>query len=497
MKKYIFFRIIRALFSVVIVTTIVYAMIYTLIPRRQIFISDPNYSKMAGDPDKRVNYENQILERQGYIDYLTSKKLVDKVSKTTPDFKATNTAQNVKAAQKWAAEQKGDWKINKLPNSKELIATREIPILERVVSFYAHLIQIDHPWKVQDKSNPDLKRFIKFGWEKGPVIIGSGTQHKYLFYVDGSFPFIHQNILTLNLGQSYPTFGGRTVSDVLTSGQGETVTKEVKLSDGSTLYSSMDPHTAQYQSPKTQSERQKKIFSDDYTDVKNNYADPSMLQNSFVIGAIGVILSYFISIPVGAYLSRKAGAWIDRFGLIAISMLIALPSLSVIYFDRLVGSKLFGLPDSFTTLGAKDLRSYVLPAVIIALINVPALALWARRYMTDQRSSDYVKFARAKGLSEKEISRHHIMKNAMIPISNGIPAAIIISIAGATMTETIFLVPGMGKMLPDAIRAHNNAMVVGIVFIYTIVAVLAVLAGDLLMQRVDPRIKLSSKGGSK
>ncbi|GAB2021931.1 ABC transporter permease [Pseudolactococcus yaeyamensis] len=497
MKKYIFFRVIRALFSVVIVTTIVYAMIYTMIPRRQIFISDPNYSKMAGDPDKRVNYENQILERQGYIDYLTSKKLIEKVSKIDASFTADNTAENVKTAQKWADKQKGKWKIAKLPNSQNLIATREIPILERVLSFYSHLIQVDHPWKIQDQSNPNLKRFIKFGWENGPVMMGSGTQHKYLFYVDGSFPFIHQNVITLNLGQSYPTFGGRSVSDVLTSGQGETVTKEVTLSDGTKLNSSMDPHTAQYQSPKTQSDRQKKMFSDDYTDVKNNYADPSMLQNSFVIGAVGVILSYLIAIPVGAYLSRKAGAWIDRFGLLTISMLIALPSLSVIYFDRLVGSQLFGLPDSFTSLGAHDLRTYVLPAVIIALINVPALALWIRRYMTDQRSSDYVKFARAKGLSEKEISRRHIMKNAMIPISNGIPAAIIVSIAGATMTETIFLVPGMGKMLPDAIRAHNNAMVVGIVFVYTIVAVLAVLAGDLLMQRVDPRIKLSSKGGSK
>lgn len=497
MKKYIFFRLIRALFSVVIVTTIVYAMIYTMIPRRQIFISDPNYAKMAADPDRRVNYENQILERQGYIDYLTSKKLVDKVSKTDATFKAENTAKNVKAAQKWADKQKGDWKIAKLPHSKDLIATREIPIWERVFSFYAHLIQIDHPWKIQDKANPDLKRFIKLGWEKGPVIIGSGTQHKYLLYVDDSFPFIHQNFITLDLGQSYPSFGGRTVSDVLTSGQGETITKEVTLSDGTKQYSSMNMHTAQYQSPKTQSERQKKIFSDDYMDVKNNYADPSMIQNSFMIGAIGVILSYLIAIPLGAYLSRKAGAWIDRFGLMTISMLIALPSLSVIYFDRLVGSKLFGLPDSFTSLGAHDPRSYVLPAIIIALINVPALALWIRRYMTDQRSSDYVKFARAKGLSEKEISRRHIMKNAMIPISNGIPAAIIVSIAGATMTETIFLVPGMGKMLPDAIKAHNNAMVVGIVFIYTIVAVIAVLAGDLLMQRVDPRIKLSSKGGSK
>lgn len=495
MKKYILFRIVRALVSVVIVTTIVYAMIFTMIPRRQIFLADPSYTKVASNPDKRVDYENQILEKQGYIDFYSSKELISIVSKKSPGFSAENTTENIAAAKKWASQQKGNWQIGKLPNSKRLYATREISIVNRVFAFYGDLIQFDHPWKVQDKSNPGLKRYLKFSWENGPVLLGSGTQHKYLLYVNGEFPFIHQNILTINLGNSYPTFSGRTVSEVLVSGQGEAVTKEIVLPDGTKQFSSMNMRTAQYQSPKTQSERQKRLFKDDYTNVNSNYSDPSMIQNSFVIGAIGVILSYLISIPIGAFLSRKSGEWIDRFGLVVISMLIALPSLSVIYFDRLLGNTLFGLPNSFTDLGAHDVRSYILPAIIIALISVPSLALWIRRYMTDQRSLDYVKFARAKGLSEREISSKHVMKNAMIPISNGIPGAIIASIAGATMTETIFLVPGMGKMLPDAIKANNNSMVVGIVFIYTLVAVISVLAGDLLMQFVDPRIKLSGKGG--
>jgi oligopeptide transport system permease protein len=115
--------------------------------------------------------------------------------------------------------------------------------------------------------------------------------------------------------------------------------------------------------------------------------------------------------------------------------------------------------------------------------------------MIDQQSSDYVKFARAKGLSEKEISRRHVLKNALIPIVQGVPMAVILTIQGATMTETIFSAPGMGKMLPDSILHHNNAMVVGLVFLFTFLGVMAVFVGDLFMTFIDPRIKLDSKGG--
>ncbi|WEV61176.1 ABC transporter permease [Streptococcaceae bacterium ESL0729] len=499
MKKYILSRLLRAVFSIVVVTAIVYTLIFSLIPRRQIFTSDPNITKVAGDPDKKANYENSVYRKQGYIDYYNSQQLVNEISKKTPSFSSEGTAENLKIAEDWAKEKGKGWVVSELPNSKNLYATREIPIYERVLKFYANLIQIDHPWKVKDSTNPDLKRYVKFEWSKGngPALVGSGTQHKYLIYFDKSFPFIHQNIVKLYLGESYPTFGGREVMDVLTSGQGQTKSQEITLEDGSKMRASFNIHTAQYQSPENQDDRSKKIFSDDYTDVKSNYQDPSMIKNSFVIGVIAVIISYLISIPVATQLSRHANSILDRMGLFFTTAFIALPSLAVIYFDRFVGNSLFGLPDSFTTYGASDIRSYILPVIILALLQTPGNILWIRRYMLDQASSDYVKFARAKGLSEKEIYGKHILKNAMIPISNGIPSSIILAISGATMTETIFLIPGMGKMLPDAIKSHNNAMVVGITFIFTSLSVISVLLGDLLMQKIDPRINLAEKGGRK
>ena len=194
MKKYILFRVLRALVSIVVVTTIIYALVFSLIPRRQIFTSDEQYARVAGKADARRQYENAVFQRQGYINYLNQKDLIAKVSKSDTSFDGTDSKANVAAAKKWAKSASGNWKIEQLPVSKTIYATQEISIWRRVGNCYANLIQIDHPWKIQDKTNPDLKRFVKLTWEKGngPALIGSGTQHKYLAYVDGKFPFIHQ-----------------------------------------------------------------------------------------------------------------------------------------------------------------------------------------------------------------------------------------------------------------------------------------------------------------
>lgn len=135
MKKYIFFRVLRALLSIVIVTTIVYALVFSLIPRRQIFTSDEQYARVAGKADARREYENAVFERQGYIDYLNQKALVNKVQKNDPNYDGTDSKANLQAAEKWAKSAKGNWKIEQLPISKKIYATREIPIWQRVGKF--------------------------------------------------------------------------------------------------------------------------------------------------------------------------------------------------------------------------------------------------------------------------------------------------------------------------------------------------------------------------
>ena len=325
-------------------------------------------------------------------------------------------------------------------------------------------------------------------------MVGSGTKHKYLLYFNGQFPFVHQNFVKMNLGTSYPTYADQGVLDVITQGQGQTLTTDVNFPTGKKP-SSVDIYSRTYKSPSQADERDRSLFGNDpYTATKSRYQYPSMVTSSAIAGLIGLVLSYALAIPLGSYMARLKNTLFDSVSTGILTFLLSLPTIALVYIIRLIGSEL-GLPDSFPILGAGDWRSYVLPSVILGLLSTPGLAIWIRRYMIDLQSQDFVRFARAKGLSEKEISNKHIFKNAMVSLVSGIPASIVSVITGATLTETIFAYPGMGKMLIDSVRASNNAMVVGLVFIFTALTIFSLLVGDILMTVIDPRIKLTSKGG--
>lgn len=494
MKRYLLFRILRSILSIFLVTTLTYTIIYTLVPRRAVFQDDVQYGKLKGKPDELAEYENTAFSKMGYIEYYNSKKLVDTVKKEHPEVSGEPTAENQKILEEWTKE--NGWDLKQFPLNKTYYATKDVPLPKRVYRFYANMIHIDHPWKVQDPDNPDMKRSLRITNDElaGLALIGSGTQYKYQIYFDKEFPYIHQNIVHLDLGVSYPTFAGRNVTDVIGGGQGKSDSKEVTFADGKTSRSSVDIYSRQYQMTSQLSERDKKLYGDNYAHTDKNYRDPSMIGISFRMGVIAVLLAYGIGIPLAMFMARFKGKLPDKMGIGLVTVLISVPSLAFIYFFRFIGSRLFGLPDSFPTFGAGDIRSYILPTMILGLLSISNIIIWIRRYMIDQQSADYVKFAKAKGLNSREIARKHIFKNAAIPIVNQIPMSIIGAITGATMTETIFAAPGMGKMLPDAIQAHNNPVVVAIVFVFTTVAVTSVLIGDLAMAMVDPRINLSEGG---
>lgn len=498
MKKYIFMRILRSLLSIFLVTTLTYTIIYTLVPSRLIFLQDPNYNKMVTTPDKKTNYENSVYKKTGYIDYYTSKELQQKAAKIDSSVTVEPTSANKAIYEKLIKSLGNGWTLHQFKTSKYFYATRKISIAERVVKFYSNLIVIDHPWKIHDSSNPNLERYVRIENDKavGWSLVGSGTTHKYLIYFNSQFPYIHQNIIALNLGNSYPTYSNTPVLQVITQGQGKAVSKEVTFPTGKTKMSPINIYSRTYKSPKNADALDKANFGegDAYTATQNNFADPSMITNSFIAGIVGVILAYALGLPLGMFMARFKDKVADTTLTSLLTFLLAVPSIATIYVIRFFGSEI-GLPDSFPTLGAHDWRSYALPAIILSVLSIPGVAIWFRRYLVDIQGSDFIRFARAKGLSEKEISRKHLFKNAMVPIISGVPASIIGTISGATLTETVFAFPGMGKMLIDSIKAANNSMVVGLVFIFTVVSILSLLIGDIWMTMLDPRIKLASKKG--
>ena len=136
---------------------------------------------------------------------------------------------------------------------------------------------------------------------------------------------------------------------------------------------------------------------------------------------------------------------------------------------------------------------YILPIISLALPSVAGLMNWLRRYMIDQQNSDYVKFARSGGLSEREIFNKHILKNAIIPLVHNIPGTILGAVVGAIITETVYAVPGTGRMLTEAINVYDNAVIVGLTMFYALLSVVSLILGDILMSMVDPRISFSDK----
>ncbi len=496
MKKYLFFRVLRSIVSIFLVTTFTFILIYSLVPRRDVFKGDVMAQKLASTPDALLNYENNAYEKMNYIDFKNNKDLVTAVQKANPTKTVTteHNASNVALFEKWAKA--NNYEIKRYKQSKDYYAVRELPLWERLGRFYGSLIQIDNPWAVHDKNNPHLARYLKVTKDKtvGWALVGSGTKYRYQIYFNSSFPYIHQNIIKFNLGTSYPTYSGTPVSEVIGGRQGQQVTTEITDKNGNKTYTSDNVYTRSYQRVGKQDDSAKARYGDDYVNVSQELSDPSMIGTSFKAGIFALIIAYAVSIPVAIYMARKKGKIFDKIGTGIVTVLMAVPSLALIYCFRFFGARIFGLPDSFPTMGAGVTASWVLPSVILGLLSVSGLIVWFRRYMIDQQSADYIKFAKAKGLNEGEIYRKHIFKNAAIPIVNGIPGSIIGLIGGATMTEEIFAMPGMGKMLPDSIIGHNNSVVIALVFIFTTIAVLSVLLGDLLMAIVDPRIKLSASG---
>ncbi|MEG2203826.1 MAG: ABC transporter permease, partial [Oscillospiraceae bacterium] len=124
-------------------------------------------------------------------------------------------------------------------------------------------------------------------------------------------------------------------------------------------------------------------------------------------------------------------------------------------------------------------------------------AMWVRRYMVDELNRDYIKLARAKGMTNSAIMYRHVIRNAFVPLAQYLPANILLTISGSIYVEALFSIPGMGGLLVSAIQRQDNTLVQALVLIYSSVGICGLFLGDILMALCDPRIKLEKKGGAR
>ena len=141
--------------------------------------------------------------------------------------------------------------------------------------------------------------------------------------------------------------------------------------------------------------------------------------------------------------------------------------------------------------------SWVLPVFSMSLGNIAYYAMWLRRYMVDESNKDYVKLARAKGVSENNIALHHVFRNAMVPLVQYIPSAFLNTVVGSIYIESLYSIPGMGGLLVTCVQRHDNTMVQGIVLLYACVGIIGLILGDVLMVLIDPRINFGKKEGGR
>lgn len=507
----------------VIVVGIVMVMVYSALDRNLIFAADSMYTRVKSNA-KEV-YMMQQWERYGYVDYVPysdyMRQLVRDDEITQEQYSAAITFGN-KASQdsdeaaefirrfteeyeskgykvvRLDGKMKGKTKKYQDGGEPRLYAYRNIPVLMRLVNYFKGLITVDNIHYVEDEIEDRGITFTLhdpvYGGEKfSPAVMGTGTQYKYLFYFDDSFPFIHQNLVKINLGLSYSIRQGIDVFQTMTESQGSYAYSTVTYPTGSVSESADDLHSASYISGSLAGGGPvvKASFVDDYTNISTNKNGMSKIGYSFTIGIIAVFLSYLIGVPVGIIMALRKDKLLDHIGTFYIVFITAVPSLAYIFLFKSLGGR-FGLPTTFDMENPTWLM-YVLPIISLSLPSIASLMKWLRRYMIDQMNSDYVKFARSGGLSEGEIFRKHILKNAIIPIVHDIPASILFALTGAIITERVYVVPGVGNMLTRAINAYDNGVIVGMVLFYAVLTVTSVILGDVLMSVLDPRISFTAK----
>lgn len=520
MAKYLFKRILHGLFSVVCVVAIVMLMIYSIMDRNLVFAKDTNFNKQNNNA--KIVYKYQKWEEYGYLDYVTYADWLNGMAKEGQIDEATRE----KAVAFGATESKDSKTVKEYVEKfteyyeeqgyevervdavmmgkkvadggrQQLFAYKDTPLLNRLWSYFSGIIKIDNINTVKEDIG---ERGITFTWKDpvyggekfSPAIIGNGTQHKYLLYFNSKFPYIHQNIVTINLGTSYSVERGIDVFTTMTRSQGTYVKSTMTYPTGLTENSADDLHTATYMAGSLKANPVNTTrYTDDYTNIITKKASMSKMGYSFVIGIIATTLAYCIGIPMGLLMARKKDKFVDKLGTIYIVFIIAVPSLAYIFLFKAIGGSI-GLPTTFD-MDSKSKLMFILPIISLALPSIANLMKWGRRYMIDQMNSDYVKFARSGGLTESEIFSKHILKNAAIPIVHGIPAQILWALTGAIITERVYVVPGAGNLLTTAINQYDNGVIVGVTLFYAVLSVISLIAGDLLMAAVDPRISFTTK----
>lgn len=210
------------------------------------------------------------------------------------------------------------------------------------------------------------------------------------------------------------------------------------------------------------------------------------LPNTLKLASVAMIIAVVISVPLGIVAAVNQNSIKDT-----VSMILALLGLSMPNFWLgLLLMLLFSLKLGwFPSGGAEGLRSVVLPAVTVGVGLAALLTRTTRSSMLDVLRQDYLRTARAKGVSEKRVVFHHALRNALIPIITIFGVQFSNVLGGSVLAETVFAWPGVGRLVVDAIDQRDIPTVTGALIMTTMLVTVVNLIVDIVYAYVDPRIK--------
>jgi peptide/nickel transport system permease protein len=215
---------------------------------------------------------------------------------------------------------------------------------------------------------------------------------------------------------------------------------------------------------------------------------------SFYIGALALVFYVVIGTTAGVIAAVRRGKWLDTVTTVSANIGITIPifwlGILMIYFLSL---KLNWLPSNGYTSPFQDfwlsLKQIIMPVICLSLVPLASIARQTRSSMLEIINQDYIRTAWSKGMKEREVVLRHVLKNGLIPVVTLIGMTVPFIFSGAVLIETIFNIPGMGRLLVNAVFARDLAVVQAACLIIAVIVVLVNLLVDISYGWIDPRIR--------
>jgi peptide/nickel transport system permease protein len=218
------------------------------------------------------------------------------------------------------------------------------------------------------------------------------------------------------------------------------------------------------------------------------------LEPTLSLALVTITLTVLVAVPLGVLAAWRFGGWLDR-ALMAFSVLgFSVPTFVLAYLMIwLVSLKLGWLPvQGYQRLAdgvGPWLQHLVLPSLTLSVIYIALIARVTRASVLETLGEDYIRTARAKGLPERFVLLRHALANAAVPIATVIGIGIALLIGGVVVTESVYAIPGLGRLTVDAVLARDFPTIQGVILLFSFIYVLVNLAVDLSYVVLDPRIR--------